>query len=76
VGKFADFHSEWPPWSRFPHVGGQDSGCVCFLKHKKAFKFKFINFLGGNFQLGCTWQHFGRDFKAKIELIRAPARWV
>jgi hypothetical protein len=47
VGKFADFHSEWPPWSRFPHVGGQDSGCVCFLKHKKAFKFKFINFWGG-----------------------------
>ena len=36
VGKFADFHSEWPPWSRFPHVGVQESGCACLLKLKKA----------------------------------------
>ena len=65
MGKFADFHSEWPPWSRFPHVGGQDSGCVCFLKHKKAFKFKFINFLGGEFPAWLYMATFWTWFQGK-----------
>jgi hypothetical protein len=46
-GKIADSHSEWPPWSRFPHVGGQESGCACLLKPKKTFELKLITFWGG-----------------------------
>jgi hypothetical protein len=76
VGEFADFHSEWPPWSRFPLVGAQESGCACLLKLKKAFKLKLINFGGGISTLAVHGNILDVISRQKLELIRASARWV
>ena len=62
----ADFHM----------LAGRIAAACAFWNIKRLLNLNSLIFWGGNFQLGCTWQHFGRDFKAKIELIRAPARWV